>query len=604
MKKILFLTEKPSNIKNETTESVVVATKSVYLFTNFISEKFQVISLENEKVMPYNEVYNILKEINGCIKKTVGDERAWVYEAGYLIEGTRLAQYISDVLSGMEVVTQIFEKYSIERVVLCPSGANLIECMLVKKVALEKNIKVEMKYEGVVNFLVTANSGVVYGIKCIRYVINAFVRYVTLMQKAKKKNHQNQEYQIGLIIIGNSKKYIEWLKPLACGIKENFKSYKVMCLNGSRTAEYFNDIGYSCDCMEEWVNKETLKKRKKEYIRLLYKLHKAIRKEFICNYNGYDITEILIYYVSVYLLTDVPRNLEIDSICHDYFSKNKFSAVSTYGDSCCVETRAEHFNTRENKTKLFRIEGLKLFHLPRYEEYADIIDIRFMSPGAARYEELIEQGWKGHAYFINDVLYTSKLQNRKSEENVGRNENLTVLWAPSYVLGGYTTYSTFEYNNRNILKKFEENNWKLYVKFHPGQLEAQVEELYYQYKESDNIIFIDKKESIYEWIEKVDVIITDKSLLIFDGIVLEKPVMAICSSYHYYLIGRHEEGVQIYQNIEQMFQLLESIEKNREYFEKWKEVVLRQQKKYLNGLMKDSNPIDDIVEILKKECLI
>lgn len=609
MNSILILTENPTKLERGERDSILVATKSPYLFREQISENIQIIPLENEKVMPYQETYDILDEINGYIKRIVGQSRSWVYEAGYLIEGNRLAQKCSDALSAMEVLVNIFTKYTIGKVYLYPSVENLIECMLVRKIAQKNKFKVVVRYSGIRNFLITKNTGIVYSLKRIRYIMNAICRYIGLLQKAgKKQEREEKEYQIGLMISFYSLKHINWLLPLASGIREKFVSYKVICLRGQKTAKHFKDDGYASDSMEDWLTGETIKEKKREYIGLLFKIYKSVKNHLKIVYEEYDITSVILYFISLHLLVDVPGNLEIDAICQDYFSKNKFCAVSTYGDSCFAETRAEYFNTRKDQTKLFRIEGLKLFHLPRYEAYADIIDIRFMSPGAVRYQELMKQGWKGHAYFISDALYWSKFLDMQKtgfrELMKKENEELIVLWAPSYVLGGYTTFNTFEFNNRTILKKFEESNWKLYVKFHPVQSDDQVKTYTRQYSQSKNISFIDKNDSIFKWIEKVDVVITDKSLLIFDSIALGKPVIAICSPYHYFLIGQHQKGIQIYQNMDEMFKMLKEIEDDRTCFVRWREEVLRKQSAYFMSLMKESDPISDIADVLKQECSI
>ena len=146
--------------------------------------------------------------------------------------------------------------------------------------------------------------------------------------------------------------------------------------------------------------------------------------------------------------------------------------------------------------------------------------------------------------------------------------------------------------------------WKLYVKFHPNQQESQIKQLYEQYSDCESIQFVDKKESIYDWIEKADVIITDKSLLVFDSITAGKPVMVLCSPLHYSLMSIHEKGVRIYQSMEKLFEELKHIENDREYFEQWRKETVNMQDNYFKSFMKDSDALKDMADALKGECRI
>ena len=412
---ILMLAEENIKIPISNKENIVLATKSPYLFKNM--DNLEIIPLENETEGPAEKTYEVLDDINEVIRFVVGNRRGWVYEAGYLIEGRGLAQHISDALSAMDVLAPLLGKCHFDEIILYPSTKNIIECMLLTEIAKHCRIQLKIKYTNIYTFLVTKNTGIIYRLKCIRYIVNDLFQYSKIIKRARKnRNSEVGNNEIGLIIVADSKKYINWLKPLAEGMSKKFNRCRVISLCAPMAADYFRQSGIPTDNMENWLVRDTVKKKAKEYRGYVKKIWKSVKKTLKFNVKGYDISKSMFYFISLHLLVDIPRNLKIDSICEDYFKNNNFEALSSFGDSDCTESRAEYFNTREHGTKLFRVEGLKLFAFYRYEPYANIIGIRFMCRGAARYEELVKQGWTGNAYFVGDALYQDKFMKNQSKQ--------------------------------------------------------------------------------------------------------------------------------------------------------------------------------------------
>ncbi|MBQ6886196.1 MAG: CDP-glycerol glycerophosphotransferase family protein [Lachnospiraceae bacterium] len=605
MSTILILSEKPILLNKVKGDIILLATKSSYLFSNISDERVKILSLEHETITPSEKTWKLLDEINNLIKKIIGRERSWVYEAGYHIEGSGLAQNCSDILSGVEIIEQFFEQYDINKVILYPTAENLIECMLLEEeLSHRKNIKLQRHYEGIKNYLFNHNYGIVYLLKCVYAYLNIKKRFWKLWKKAKRDVDKKQEnYQLGMLHASNSKKSISWKSSILYGLKEELKTYKLLCLNAREAEEYFKKNGIATDNMEEWLTKETVYKKTREYGKFVKKLLRAKKKDFKSCYINMNITQTVRYFIIMHFLWNVPRNIEIDSICYDYFKKNYYAVINSHGDSNFIETRATYMNTRNADTRLFRQEGLMIFNVPRYESYCNMISIRFFCNDSKRYEELMRQGWKGNAYFIGDIQYIPKFMEQYNgcQKIEKAFKEISVLWAPSYVVRGYTTYNTFQENNEKILSCFNENGWKLYVKFHPNQQENQVKKYKKQYENSKNIQFVNKDDSIYEWIEKADIIITDKSLLVFDGITAGKPVMVLCGPLHYSLMSIHEKGVQIYQRIEEMMEELKSIENDWDFFLQWRKETIKRQDNYFKSFIKESDAIKDMANALKIE---
>lgn len=604
MKTILIVSEKPLDLGRKKSENILLATKSVFLFQE-ISNDITLISLENEKPIPSEETWSLLDEINDLLKKSVESERTWVYESGYHIEGGGLSQNCANVLSAMEIIAALFESKIIDEIILYPVVENLVECMLIEEIAHEKKIKLRRYSKGLRNYLVTKNFGVNPWLKCIYYWLGMKRDDFLLLKKLKNKTvTEKHDYQLGIIQASDAKKSISWTSTWIYGVKEEFDSYRLLCLNAKQAAEHFRGKGIDADIMEEWLTKGTLQKRRREYEMNLKKILVMLRKEFKFIYQNMDISKTIKYFIALHLFLDVPKAVKTDCICMDYFQYNSYQILSSHEDSNFVATKAMYFNTRKAQTKMFNREGLVLFNVQRYEPYANMIEVRFFCEGSQRYKELCRQGWKGRAYFIGDTQYIPQFAQKytKREEADIKSGKLSVLWAPSYVVRGYTTYNTFQSNNERILRKFKDNGWELYVKFHPNQQEDQTAELYRKYANDRNIHFVDKKDSIYGWINKADVIITDKSLLVFDSIVEGKPVMVLCSPLHYSMLRRHEPGVSIYQNPEDLFIQLERLEKDLSFFADWRERTVRKQDEYFQSFMKDRDAIKDMADALKLEC--
>ena len=155
----------------------------------------------------------------------------------------------------------------------------------------------------------------------------------------------------------------------------------------------------------------------------------------------------------------------------------------------------------------------------------------------------------------------------------------------------------------SILQGFKENGWDLFVKFHPNQIDDQVKKFYEHYSDCENIRFVDKHDSINDWINKVEIVISEVSLAIFNSIAEGKPVMALCSPLHYSMIKQHEKGIKIYQNIEDMFSELSKIESDWYYYQQWREeTVIRQDNYFRSYVQEGEDSIKEMANILKREC--
>lgn len=587
-------------------DKILLATKVPYLFEDLSDPRVDVIALENEKPMPAVETWALLDKINNILKKVIGAERSWVYEAGYCFDGASLTQDCLGILGIMEIIEQIFANTVLDKIILYPTADNMIECMLTEEIARNNGIKLTKHYGNICNFLYRQNFGFIAYLKYIRFLLRTRIKFAVLQKKAQKNtDKEEKEYQLGMFHASNSQKSISQDSVWVYVLQAEFETYRMTCCNASQAAAHFRNKGIAVDNMEDWLTKETLQRREREYRRLLKPCLQAICSEFEFFYHDLNISKTVRHFIFVHFFAHVPMFLELDSICYDYFKKNRFKVINSYGDSSSMLTRAIYYATRDTKTVLYIKKNLDIFDELTYEPYPDMIGVRFFYKDSTEYNRLIEQGWKGQAYFIGDTGYILKLEERfkNMEEIAAIPKKISVLWVPSYVLRGYTTFNTFRGNNMKILQHFKENGWKLYVKFHPNQLDEQVKELYEQYLNCENIQFVDKNESIYDWIEKADIIISDKSLSIFDSVVKGKPVMVLCSPLHYSIMKVHERGINIYQNIEDMFSELSNIENDWHYYQLWREKTVARQDDYFRSyIQEEGNPIKEMADILKREC--
>lgn len=606
-KTILIVTEELINLKKMYGNNLILATKSPYFFKTLENDVTNMVSLEEEEMMPSKSTWMLLDQINDIINPIVGDSRAWLYESGYHIEGSGLPQRLSEVLSATRILANILDKEVIDEIILYPCIENMLECMLIRSFAKELNIGLKIKWRNVKNYFLCNNYGIVTRIKYSIYYIQNQLRVKKNCKLVNNvKCRKEQQYQIGIIHASNTKKSINWKSTFIYGMDKEFETCKMLCLNCKDAAVHFRENGIDVDEMEEWLTKETLITNNNEYKENFKKIKNSINKLLQVECNGYNITEVVKYFIFQYLVIDVPRNIYIDTVCKDYFKKNKYQVLSSQGDSNFIETRAMYYNSRDFKTRIFRREGLMIFNVPRYEKLNNIIDIRFFCRGAKRYDDLLKEGWKGAAFWAGDTLYIPKFINmiHKRDNKIKELKDISVLWVPSYVVRGYTTYNSFQNNNYQVARWFEENEKTLYIKFHPSQNENQIELLREKYSNSKNVKIVDKKDSIVDWIDKSDIIITDKSMCIFDGITYGKPVMVLCSPLHYDLMKIHSEGVNIYQSFEELFLVLKKVTSNREEYIKWRDKTVLKQDNYFMNYVSQDDAIKDIADKIKKECQI
>lgn len=606
MKTILIISDKQLAADSIAGDKILLATKVPYLFEHLSDLRVNVIPLENEKPMPSAETWALLDKINNILREVVGTERSWIYEAGYQIEGKVLAQDCSDILSIMEIIEQIFDQPVLDEIILYPTADNMIECMLTEEIARKKKIKLSKHYGSMRNFLFRQNFGIIAYLKYIRNFLRARIKFALLQKKARKNtDKKKKEYQLGIFHASNAPKDISYVDTWVYGLKAEFETYRMACWNAGQAAAHFRSKGIAVDNMEDWLTRETLQSREIEYRRLIKKCLKALCSEFEFSYHDLDISKTVRHFIFNHLIGAVAYCLELDSICNDYFKKNSFKTIGGIGNTNSMQPRAIYYATRDAQTVLYKKDDLGVFDVPKYEPYPDMISVRFFCKASAEYNGLIEHEWKGKAYFIGDTRYIPKWVERckKKKEIITTPKMISVLWVPSYMIRGYTTYNAFKENNVRILQQFKENGWKIYVKFHPRQIDEQVKELYEQYSDCENIQFLDKNESIYDWIEKADIIISDRSLSIFDSIVEGKPVMVICSPLHYSMLSAHERGIHIYQNMEDLFLELDNIENDWYYYQQWRDKTVTRQDDYFQGyVQEEGDPIKQMADILKREC--
>lgn len=603
MRRILYVTEEKVNINSENDQLILIATKQPYLF-DYLKKDIEIISLELENELPYEETWSLLDKLNKIIKESVDSSRSWVYEASYHIEGNGIGQSFADVLSSVQVISDILTAYYVDEINIYPSEDNIIECQVFWKLAKIKGITVKENYKNIKAILLYNNHSIINSfLKKVSYLWISGKKYSSYIHSIKMSlNHESNSYELGIINASDTQKTISWKEKYIYSMAKAFPKMKLMCLNSPFVAGYFSDNKINTDIMEKWLEKSNIKKRKKEYIFFLRKIIPKISSELKYCYKDYDITEILKQYIYIHILLTIPNNLYIDAVCEGYFKYNKFSVMLCHGNSNFIETRAMYYNTRCQDTLLYRKEDLSVFTTKMYEPYQDIINIRFFCQKEGRYNELKNQGWNGNAFFIQDTKYIPKFYNtyvNRIDKKSDVRTDIKIVWCPSYVVKGITTYDTFKKNNSLVASWFEENKYSLLMKFHPHQNMNQINDLVDMYGNSKYIRIADKNESFSKILEDIDIVITDKSLCIFDGIVERKPVMVLCSPYHYELIKQHSEGLRIYTDADEMFTELKRIESDSSYFEKWKAETLQLQDQYFLKYKKDKDGLCEMIEVLK-----
>ncbi len=199
---------------------------------------------------------------------------------------------------------------------------------------------------------------------------------------------------------------------------------------------------------------------------------------------------------------------------------------------------------------------------------------------------------------MNKMLIASYPRTIKLYHENLKTESYTAFYLPTF-RDNKETNPILELDLQEIDRHLEEKNIRLIVKPHFADLAN-----WSVTQDLNNINILDASEDVYDWLDKVDLLITDYSSVYYDFLLTRKPVLFFVYDLEYYekkdrgfAVPFHSftPGQKVYTG-EEMFEALDDIaEHETEYMDRYREQyswVLNRMHKYVDKM--DMTAITDI----------
>lgn len=388
------------------------------------------------------------------------------------------------------------------------------------------------------------------------------------------KNKKKKAYTFGAAMCSDAVRIYNWVLDTIDEIKK-FDSYKILCMECRTTYSKFLKLGIEADLMEEWTNWNITQNKLTEYFKLRRKVKKNINRKYKFQYFEVDFSEVIRNILDIYIYSDMLKKYRWNIVCASYFKYNSYKLIEPWCTSSYPETRVFYINT-EKSTKYCRCYPCILYFYKGLERWPEIFDVIFFSTiGMDLKKEFERYKWKGKSYFSDlkeEKLYERWYEKKNIFEIECKNEGnkLTIFYAPSGPTNNICTIGDVVGKSYMILDYAKLQDINFICKFHPNNKDCdQIKDLMKKYQVYNNITFANVTEDAQRYIQKSDIIITDVSTIILDGIVARKPVICFLSPREYEIINYLSSNVLMFLDISDLAFCLEEIQENN-YFNSWK----------------------------------
>lgn len=484
---------------------------------------------DTDKTMLSKDTWDIVKQVNDVIDNTTGIKNNIFYEVSYLIE-TGITQVIHDCIYVMDFFKNVIDEEKVSCIV-CDSSC-VEEGLALKSIADSRDIKFGyLFHDSKIKFYLRKRIKRLYFLRNILQLTDWLKS-----RKLKCFHHVDQEivYDIGFLHNGDSEKRIKWLLEEMLPRKSRF-NVNVICLTkGAYTR--LREAGYQVDFARGYglipENISMLFCNFLERRRIIGRLRSKLNLFF----GDVKLTKLVIDLVDSYMGASSYANILTYNALREYFRTHKYKLITAKGDSNFLETRmAKEIIGKNNNESLFYrclIEWMVFdsSYFPIYEPFANVFDFRIFNPDSSYLSELIKSGWSGEYYICEKDEDSNSIVSVADDDKLGIKDKVTILWAPSNPFRGLYTYGDFMKDTSEVISQCGKiSGCTLYIKNHPnidGYLEQWFKSLGDSY---DYVQYIEKSESIDEYISSADIILTTPSTVIIDCARLKKPVICITS---------------------------------------------------------------------------
>ena len=520
---------------------IIVASDSfdIIEMANSDSRIYQ-IGLFSEKKPFVKDAVDFARIINSTIHEKCGlKNNSFLYELPYLVEGHSSVKKISDLLYYIDYFNDVMRNNNISKVysteysdvvkdaLYISARHNKIPiCKCISNSCVKKSLYEKIKKSMVYKYYIWMKENIFF---------------ISLVLGYRKKIILNDEkYDIGYVSNLASNKR----KNNAIRFAKMFQNNKKIC---------FLCYGNLCEKVKtdiEDIDVIPVEKYSKE-INVL----KCIG-EFICDYkkinidslfiwNGIDLSNVVLDIYKEYVVKNGLKNIIYLKLSEVFFSHENIRLLTCEGDSCFPINRVlfEASVRKKENSSFFKIvpyiTAVDINALDYTENYSNMFKYELGVKNSPYYRFLLNSGWSGKYYSLKLIIEKrNNIINSRINDN-----NVNVLWAPSYPTLGVYSVSDFLMDNDFIFRYFSNTQYKLKVKFHPNQDMRMIKN--YCNQVCDNVEFLSKDKDIRTIMEDSAVVITTPSTVLMDCLCKQIPVVCIVNERNSDLVSHLEEAIII-----------------------------------------------------------
>ncbi len=548
-----------------------------------------------------NDVVDIINSINKMLYDKFDEKERIIWEVAYS-NGCECSIFLEQMLI---ILKNCFflEGRCFSNIYLYCVKDNILVCKIMETIFPDDKNNIIVRYKNVfdeIYYKASKKTSIVSNVYFCLYKIYIFLKLFFSSIHIKK---ENKKYEFGQAMCSDEIRMINWLNELIEQM-EGVIQYRILCLKCPKAYKFFKRKNIPTDFMEQWVCFKILIKKTLEFRRLSNIVKRKLKQDFNLSFQRVDVTDVIkeyLYYYNTFLMF---KRYEDNIICASYFKSNRFNWIEPWCVSTYPETRVFFLNAG-NETKYSRIYDTMVYKDELcYEKYPQIFTAAFFSPIGYDCIKIFEKNkWIKNKYYFNiqtTGLYKKWVQAESNEKE--RDTQIVILWAPSNPLRNVTTLESMIVKTNLVLDEILKRGYRGICKLHPNLSNLSVikEELGARIK-VDNICFVDNKADISSCIKEADVVITDISTVIFEGISYRKPVICFLNKQQYDIIDYMVDYINIYTDIELMFEHLHSVFEDINYFNQWRSEYIKKQNKIFECVNKIGvNPYYKIKEMIEK----
>ncbi len=582
----------------------VIATNKYPFYKEIRNNEEQAIFLESSESNPYETVWDILDQIHHVIDGCKDIKYSRLFHLSYHIEGGMPTKFVQTIIN-LNLISRIVKMHGIKSIYLFDNSDNWminesiylysrayhIECHIIDKANVNRSC-IEKECLKTLQTMDAKQEDIEHG----ELGIKEKERFENIKSRPTRIVAGNaiESLDVGLLycMAVPYNKHVDWCLRRVEAIGHETR---VICYYDTEDVQKFKDKGLQVDCLEDYFSADEFVREYSKLVRERRDILKALACELHVAYKGVELSDYLTLKIRNHYFRELIEYLYIDICSKKYFRYHKFSYIHLWGDTNYWGTWICYDNTRDNASKLFKIDGISFITFESKQPHEDMLSAVF-TPNKKMFRLGLSADYSGNIFEIYDVFFGKKYD--FSMVFPSQRNKFKIGFLPTGVLSGFTTYQFYYGTLMRLIDRLLEEKYEVIFKNHPYMSECWEEDVKYKYKDERSFKFVDPLERIDKVLEICDVVITDTSCAAVDAAMAKKPVFCIVDDQGYHLIGQHEKGFSIYQSIDALISDMNLVLDQDNIYKG----MVKKQSAYLSKLLGENSIIKkgEIYSVLQK----